>query len=216
MDRSASHSLLRLGPEPKAAGPSRSRRVSRPRMFGLAVCRLRSAESGPLPCSGRLMTPAAGWRGASMSIHHMYQHRRSLARRSRGTMAQLSVRFVVRPVVRLVVARPMVRLEARPVYHRRSPAAPDPYCVPAGPSMVLEETVKDMSSQPGLSRRGPRCAWTRIPLRLDSDSGHRRRVPAREAPRLPANGCPPSPRLRVCWPPSKGELYNLIRRQLPR
>ena len=114
-------------------------------MFGPAVCRLRSAESGPQPCSGRLITPAAGWRGASMSIH-MYQHRRSLARRSRGTMAQLSVRLVVRPVVRLVVARPMVRLEARPVYHRRSPAAPDPYCVPAGPSMVLEETVKDMSS----------------------------------------------------------------------
>ena len=114
--------------------------MSRPRMFGPAVCRLRSAESGPQPCSGRLITPAAGWRGASMSIH-MYQHRRSLARRSRGTMAQLSVRLVVRPVVRLVVARPMVRLEARPVYHRRSPAAPDPYCVPAGPSMVLEETV---------------------------------------------------------------------------
>ena len=124
--------------------------MSRPRMFGPAVCRLRSAESGPQPCSGRLITPAAGWRGASMSIH-MYQHRRSLARRSRGTMAQLSVRLVVRPVVRLVVARPMVRLEARPVYHRRSPAAPDPYCVPAGPSMVLEETVKDMSSHgPGL------------------------------------------------------------------
>ena len=29
-------------------------------------------------------------------------------------------------------------------------AAPDPYFVPAGPSMVLEETVKDMSSQPHL------------------------------------------------------------------
>ena len=121
--------------------------MSRPRMFGPAVCRLRSAESGPQPCSGRLITPAAGWRGASMSIH-VYQNRRSLARRSQGTMAQLSVRLVVRPVVRLVVARPMVRLEARPVYHRRSPAAPDPYCVPAGPSMVLEETVKDMSSHP--------------------------------------------------------------------
>ena len=119
---------------------------------------LRSAESGPQPCSGRLMTPAAGWRGASMSLH-MYQHRRSLARRSRCTMAQLSVRLVVRPVVLLVVARPMVQLEARPVYHRRSPAAPDPYCVPAGPSMVLEETVKDMSSQSGLHLwQAPRTA----------------------------------------------------------
>ncbi len=46
-----------------------------------------------------------------------YQHRRSLARRSRGTMAQLSVRLVVLPVVRLVVALPMVLHEARPVYH---------------------------------------------------------------------------------------------------
>jgi hypothetical protein len=125
--------------------------MSRSRMFGPAVCRLRSAESGPQPCSGRLITPAAGWRGASMSIH-MYQHRRSLARRSRGTMAQLSVRLVVRPVVRLVVARPMVWLEARPVYHRRSPAAPGVQArhgvvCPGRPSLVLGETVKDLSSQ---------------------------------------------------------------------
>jgi hypothetical protein len=95
---------------------------------------LRPAESGPQPCSGRLMTPAAGWRGASMSIH-MYQRRRSLARRFGGTMAQpdthpptlLSFQLVTvaRPVVRLV-ARPVVRLVARPVHHRRSPAAPGP------------------------------------------------------------------------------------------
>jgi hypothetical protein len=51
------------------------------------------------------MTPAAGWCGASMSIHE-YQHRKSLARRSSSTMAQLSARLVVRPVVLLVVARP--------------------------------------------------------------------------------------------------------------
>ncbi len=86
---------------------------------------LRSAESCPPPCSGRLMNQAAGWRGASMSIH-VYQHRRSLARRSSGTMAHLSARLQVRPVVRLVVARSMVRLVARPVYLRRSPAAPGP------------------------------------------------------------------------------------------
>ncbi len=82
--------------------------MSRSGMFGLAVCSLAQ------PCSGRLMPPAAGWRGASMSIH-MYQHRRSLARRSSSTMAQLPARLVVRPMVRLVVARSMVRLVARPV-----------------------------------------------------------------------------------------------------
>jgi hypothetical protein len=60
-----------------------------------AVCRVRSSAS-----SGRLMTPAAGWRGASMSIH-MYQHRRSLVRRSSGTMAKLSARLVARPMVLL-------------------------------------------------------------------------------------------------------------------
>ncbi len=38
----------------------------------------------------------------------------------------LSARLVVRPMVRLVVARSMVRLVARPVYLRRSPAAPGP------------------------------------------------------------------------------------------
>jgi hypothetical protein len=90
----------------------------------------------PQPCSGRLMTPAAGWRGASMPIH-MYQHLLSLARGSNG----LSALFVARPVVRLAVTLPMVRLVARSVYLRRSPAAPGPWCVPAAPSMVLEEPV---------------------------------------------------------------------------
>jgi hypothetical protein len=41
----------------------------------------------------------------------MYQHRRSLARRSSGTMAQLSARLVVRPVtvVRLEVCERLLR-----------------------------------------------------------------------------------------------------------
>ncbi len=43
----------------------------------------------------------AGWREAPMSIH-LYQHRRSLARRSRGTLAKLSVRLAGRPVVSAV------------------------------------------------------------------------------------------------------------------
>ena len=162
--------------------------MSRPRMFGPAVCWLRSAESGPQPCSGWLITPAAGCCGASMSVH-MYQHRRSLARRSRGTMAQLSVRLVVRPVVRLVVARPMVRLEARPVYPRRSPAAPDPYCVPAGPSMVLEETVKDMSSQGVLVQSSSKLEFRYrgpVPLgRSERRSGLQFFVTSRHAGRLP-------------------------------
>ena len=66
MDMESKQALA--GPEPRAAGPSRSRQMSRSGMFGPAVCRLRSAESGPQSCSGRLITPAAGWSGASMSI----------------------------------------------------------------------------------------------------------------------------------------------------
>ncbi len=125
-DRSASLSLLWLVPSQRLralAGPVGCRGP------GCSVRRyvawLRSAESGARPCSGRLMTPAAGWRAASMSIQ-MYQHRRSLPRRPSGTMARLSARLIVQPVVRLVVARSMVRLVARPVYLRRSPAAPGP------------------------------------------------------------------------------------------
>ena len=100
--------------------------MSRSGMFGPAVCSLAAVcRARTSAIQRRLMTPAAGWRGASMSLH-MYRRLRSLARRSSGTMAQLSARLVVRPVVRLVVALPMVRLVARPVYLRRSPAAPCP------------------------------------------------------------------------------------------
>ncbi len=44
--------------------------------FGPAVSRLRSAKSCPLYCSGRLMTPAAGSRGAGPQRPSMYQRRR--------------------------------------------------------------------------------------------------------------------------------------------
>ncbi len=62
-----------------------------------------------------------------------------------GTMAQFSARLVAWPVVLLVVARPVV---ARPVYHRKSPAAQGPSCLIAsvelnlvGPIHCSAETV---------------------------------------------------------------------------
>ena len=95
--------------------------MSRSGMFGPAVCSLavvcrvlssamqRSAHDSGCRLARGLV--------ASMSLH-MYRRLQSLARRSSGTMAQLSARIVVRPVVRLVVARP--------VFHQESPAAPGP------------------------------------------------------------------------------------------
>jgi hypothetical protein len=106
------------------------------------VAWLQSAETGPQACSGRLMTPGAGWRGASESIH-MYQHLPSLARKSSGTMAQLPAQLVARPVVRLAVARPVVRLAvtvARPVVRL------------AARSVITEE------AQPLQARRASRLA----------------------------------------------------------
>jgi hypothetical protein len=120
------HSSRLPGPEPSAAGPSRSRRMSRPGLFGPAVCRLRSAGSGPWSCSSRPITPAAGsWaRGLDARPHVVSA---SAARWPEGPAAQWrSSRPGSSLVVRLVAARPVVRLVARPVYHRSSPAAAEP------------------------------------------------------------------------------------------
>jgi hypothetical protein len=76
-------------------------------LFSPAMYGLQRSQPGPRTCNGRLMTPAAGWRGASMSIP-TYQHRRSLARRSIGAMSH---------------AQP-IRSVARPAWFRRSPAHP--------------------------------------------------------------------------------------------
>ncbi len=107
-DRSASLSLLRLVPSQRLLGLAGPVGCSCPEcLVRLYVAWLQSAESCPQPCSCQRMTPAAGWRGASMSIH-MYQHwlSPSLALRSSGAMAQLSARVSLkkpsnsRPVVR--------------------------------------------------------------------------------------------------------------------
>jgi hypothetical protein len=116
--------------------------MSRSGMFCPAVCSLAAVclvRSSDMQWS--VHDSGCRLAAAVMSIH-MYQHLLSLARRSSGTMAQLSALLVVRrqarPVNQLAVARPMVRLVARPVYLRRSPAAPGPQCVPAGQSMLLD------------------------------------------------------------------------------
>jgi hypothetical protein len=62
-DRSASHSLLLLSPKPRLRGLAGPGGCCGPRCSVLQyVAWLWSAESGPQPCSGLLMTPAAaGW-----------------------------------------------------------------------------------------------------------------------------------------------------------
>jgi hypothetical protein len=98
------------------------------RVFGPDVCRLGSAESCPQSCSGRLMTPAAGSRARGLDVRPYVSA--SAARWPVGPAALWTVvgrsRCAV-PMVLPVVALPMVRVVARPVYHRRSPAAPGPY-----------------------------------------------------------------------------------------
>jgi hypothetical protein len=76
------------------------RQMLRSGLFGPAVCRLLSAESGPQSCSGRLMTPAAGSRAPDKAgprcpsiTLHVYQRRLSA-----GSKAQRHDGAVVGPL----------------------------------------------------------------------------------------------------------------------